>query len=61
MTFQQYMQQKNLDISIIDLEESTFYNRLDSEFFIPNYVNSDNLIKSKKWDFLSTFHTDIRY
>jgi len=61
MTFQQYIQQKNLDISIVDLEESIFYNRLDSEFFIPNYVNSDFLIKNKKWDFLSTFHTDIRY
>jgi len=33
MTFQQYIQQKNLDISIVNLEDLENHNRFDSEFY----------------------------
>lgn len=38
MTFQQYIQQKNLDISIINFEDLEEFNRLDSEYYLPIYL-----------------------
>lgn len=52
MTFQQYIQQKKLDISIIDSEKINLSSRIDSEYFQIKFINLENNIKSKKFSTL---------
>jgi len=47
MTFQQYIQKKNLDISIISFEEIIWSSRIDSECYSKYLLITENNIKSK--------------
>jgi hypothetical protein len=47
MTFQQYIQQKNLDISIVDLEDLEISLRIDSDYYRQDFLLSEKLVKNK--------------
>lgn len=58
MTFQQYIQQKNLDISIVDLEKLENHNRFDAEFYAVDILWLRKKLKnnwSKKLWLLSSY------
>lgn len=58
MTFQQYIQQKNLDISIVDLENLENHNRFDAEFYAVDILWLRKKLKnnwSKKLWLLSSY------
>ncbi|MDD3145292.1 MAG: restriction endonuclease subunit S [Candidatus Gracilibacteria bacterium] len=54
MTFQQYIKQKNLDISIISFEEIIGSSRIDSEYFQLKFINLEKNIKSKEFSRLES-------
>lgn len=58
MTFQQYIQQKNLDISIVDLEDLEISLRIDSDYYRQDFLLSEKLVKNK-WDIFTNIDVKI--
>ncbi|MDD3793905.1 MAG: restriction endonuclease subunit S [Candidatus Gracilibacteria bacterium] len=60
MTFQQYIQQKNLDISIVNLEDLENHNRFDSEFYAVDILGLRNKLKSNGSKKLLDYKVNIK-
>jgi len=61
MSYTDIIKKYNLDVSIVDLNEATNFNRFDGEFYLPEYIENDYKLNKKKSQNINTYLNDIRY